>query len=154
MSPFIVVIASLLMVLALPIPVDNFTSYLKDFQRLEQVQTPEGNSQKINEPKHSQIFHINPLENPLMIYLKRMQQSIEQKLPQNAASKPKQMDMSQSVVSYERNNTTQNDPTVGGSRAPKLSYVRLMRVLMEHIWITAAEAAAAKGIPTLTNTTR
>ncbi|BFG05526.1 uncharacterized protein DMAD_04242 [Drosophila madeirensis] len=112
MRLFIVVIASLLMGLALTIPLDSFSSYLKD-------------------------------------------------LPQNAANKPKQMslppifavDMPQPVVSHEGNNTTKKESTVGGSLAPKLSYVRLMRVLMEHIWITAAEAAAAKGIPKLTNNT-
>ncbi|XP_034653378.1 uncharacterized protein LOC117891806 [Drosophila subobscura] len=97
----------------------------------------------------------------LTIPLENFEQKLQQEVPRKAANKPKQMsqppifvvDMLQPVLSYERNNTTRKEATVGGSLAPKLSYVRLMRVLMEHIWITAAEAAAAKGIPKLTNNT-
>ncbi|XP_022217745.2 uncharacterized protein LOC111070984 [Drosophila obscura] len=184
MRLYIVVFVPILMGLAFTSPLEDFMGYLKDFQPLEKINTPDGSSHKINEtnsmlnnsqlmdePKPTHIVHIHPLKHPLKTYLKRIQQNIEEKLqkemlPNN--NKPQQVslpplfvvDMIQPVVTYEPNKTI-NKVTADNvsSLSPKLSYIRLMRVLIEHIWLTASEtpkeaaAASTKETPKLTNNT-
>ncbi|XP_026842647.1 uncharacterized protein LOC113565227 [Drosophila persimilis] len=125
----------------------------------------DGTSQKINES----ILMLNNSQfvDDLKTSFKRIQQNIEEPLKKEML--PKQIllphlifaNMIEPIVSYERNNTiktAESNAGTGGSLSPKLSYIRLMGVLIDHIWLTASEppkegAASSEETPKLTNNT-
>ncbi|XP_033251652.1 uncharacterized protein LOC117190697 isoform X2 [Drosophila miranda] len=102
--------------------------------------------------------------------VKRIQQNIEEQLKKEML--PKQIllphlifaNMIRPIVTYERNNTIKTEESnagtglPGGSLSPKLSYIRLIGVLIDHIWFTASESpqegsASSEETPKLTNNT-
>ncbi|XP_015039705.2 uncharacterized protein [Drosophila pseudoobscura] len=128
----------------------------------------DGTSEKINES--ISMLNNSQFVDDLKTSLKRFQQNLEEPLKKKML--PKQIllphlifaNMIQPIGGYERNNTIKTGESnagtglPGGSLSPKLSYIRLMSVLIDHIWLTASEppkegAASSEETPKLTNNT-
>ncbi|XP_017147023.1 uncharacterized protein LOC108158831 [Drosophila miranda] len=129
----------------------------------------DGTAQKINES--ISMLNNSQFVDDLKTSVKRIQQNIEEPLKKEML--PKQIllphlifaNMIEPIVTYEqRNNTIKTEESnagtglPGGSLSPKLSYIRLIGVLIDHIWLTAFEspkegAASSEETPKLTNNT-